>query len=227
MQFSKKWVFGVNKQISFKREMSQESKVNGSARLPKLHLKKKERVLSPSSQTARLDKDWRKIFFFIKLLKMDIKRRFDIFSLSGSFMPTENGVTRSRSGGMSVSLASPDRRVIGGGHTGLLVAAGPVQKQRVEHISTITSRPVNLINNEEIKVSFGGVKPIMTPAAFQEENIASFNNGQDSKNSSADDKDTLPEMESNARCEIKLDMHIPQRKFHSNVLLLQSIPLGK
>lgn len=42
-------------------------------------------------------------------------------------MPTEIGVTRSRSGGMSVSLAGPDGRVVGGGLAGLLVAAGPVQ----------------------------------------------------------------------------------------------------
>ncbi|KAE8677423.1 AT-hook motif nuclear-localized protein 3 [Hibiscus syriacus] len=35
--------------------------------------------------------------------------------------------TRSRSGGMSVSLASPDGRVVGGGIAGLLVAASPVQ----------------------------------------------------------------------------------------------------
>lgn len=42
-------------------------------------------------------------------------------------MPTDNGGTRSRSGGMSVSLASPDGRVVGGGVAGLLVAASPVQ----------------------------------------------------------------------------------------------------
>ncbi|XP_008804001.2 AT-hook motif nuclear-localized protein 1-like [Phoenix dactylifera] len=53
--------------------------------------------------------------------------RFELLSLSGSFMPTENGGTRSRSGGMSVSLASPDGRVVGGGVAGLLVAASPVQ----------------------------------------------------------------------------------------------------
>lgn len=71
------------------------------------------------------------------------------------------------------------------------------KKQRVEFISTITPSPVNIISSEELKVSFGGVKPIMTPAAFQEENIVSFNNGQDSRNSSADDKDPLPDKESN------------------------------
>lgn len=42
-------------------------------------------------------------------------------------MPTENAGTKSRSGGMSVSLASPDGRVVGGGLAGLLIAAGPVQ----------------------------------------------------------------------------------------------------
>ncbi|XP_030501538.2 AT-hook motif nuclear-localized protein 1 isoform X1 [Cannabis sativa] len=53
--------------------------------------------------------------------------RFEILSLSGSFMPSDSGGTRSRSGGMSVSLASPDGRVVGGGVAGLLVAASPVQ----------------------------------------------------------------------------------------------------
>lgn len=42
-------------------------------------------------------------------------------------MPTESQGTRSRSGGMSVSLSSPDGRVVGGGVAGLLVAASPVQ----------------------------------------------------------------------------------------------------
>ncbi|GAA0184958.1 hypothetical protein LIER_32246 [Lithospermum erythrorhizon] len=53
--------------------------------------------------------------------------RFEILSLSGSFMPSETGGIRNRSGGMSVSLASPDGRVVGGGVAGLLVAASPVQ----------------------------------------------------------------------------------------------------
>lgn len=54
--------------------------------------------------------------------------RFEILSLSGSFMPTDtNQGTRSRAGGMSVSLASPDGRVVGGGVAGVLIAATPVQ----------------------------------------------------------------------------------------------------
>ncbi|XP_051129212.1 AT-hook motif nuclear-localized protein 1-like [Andrographis paniculata] len=53
--------------------------------------------------------------------------RFEILSLSGSFMPSETGGMRNRSGGMSVSLASPDGRVVGGGVAGSLVASSPVQ----------------------------------------------------------------------------------------------------
>lgn len=56
-----------------------------------------------------------------------LQGRFEILSLTGSFMPSDNGVTKSRSGGMSVSLAGPDGRVLGGGLAGMLVAAGPVQ----------------------------------------------------------------------------------------------------
>ncbi|KDP43106.1 hypothetical protein JCGZ_27055 [Jatropha curcas] len=53
--------------------------------------------------------------------------RFEILSLSGSFTVSENGGVRSRTGGLSVSLASPDGRVIGGGIAGLLLAASPIQ----------------------------------------------------------------------------------------------------
>ncbi|KAH7278135.1 hypothetical protein KP509_38G025900 [Ceratopteris richardii] len=53
--------------------------------------------------------------------------RFEILSLSGSFLLTESAGTRSRTGGLSVSLAGPDGRVIGGGVAGLLMAASPVQ----------------------------------------------------------------------------------------------------
>lgn len=53
--------------------------------------------------------------------------RFEIISLSGSFMHMESGGTRSRTGGMSVSLAGSDGRVMGGGVAGMLIAAAPVQ----------------------------------------------------------------------------------------------------
>ncbi|XP_020221312.1 AT-hook motif nuclear-localized protein 6 [Cajanus cajan] len=138
--------------------------------------------------------------------------RFEILSLTGSYMPTENGFTRSRSGGMSISLASPDGRVMGGGLAGLLVAAGPVQvvvasflpghqleqkpkKPRVEPISMVAPTHVNPTSAEEIRIGTGGVKPIMTPTAFQVENL--FSNGQGSRSSPSDDETSFPENESN------------------------------
>ncbi|CAN8230575.1 unnamed protein product [Cochlearia groenlandica] len=53
--------------------------------------------------------------------------RFEILSLTGSFMQNDSGGTRSRAGGMSVCLSGPEGRVFGGGLAGLFVAAGPVQ----------------------------------------------------------------------------------------------------
>ncbi|XP_020598526.1 AT-hook motif nuclear-localized protein 9 isoform X2 [Phalaenopsis equestris] len=53
--------------------------------------------------------------------------RFEILCLSGSYLITDEGGSRGRSGGLSVSLSSPDGRVIGGGVGGLLIAASPVQ----------------------------------------------------------------------------------------------------
>ncbi|XP_061372678.1 AT-hook motif nuclear-localized protein 10 isoform X1 [Gastrolobium bilobum] len=53
--------------------------------------------------------------------------RFEILSLGGSLVLSENDGQNSRYGGLSVSLSGPDGRVLGGGVAGLLVAATPVQ----------------------------------------------------------------------------------------------------
>ncbi|GJM91542.1 hypothetical protein PR202_ga07922 [Eleusine coracana subsp. coracana] len=53
--------------------------------------------------------------------------RFEIISLSGSFLLAEDGDTRSRTGGLSVALAGSDGRVLGGCVAGMLLAATPVQ----------------------------------------------------------------------------------------------------
>ncbi|CAN4126329.1 unnamed protein product [Withania somnifera] len=50
--------------------------------------------------------------------------RFDILTLSGSYVRTEIG---GRTGGLSVCLASTDGQIIGGGVGGPLVAGGPIQ----------------------------------------------------------------------------------------------------
>ncbi|KAL3845912.1 hypothetical protein ACJIZ3_003315 [Penstemon smallii] len=53
--------------------------------------------------------------------------RFDIVSLSGSFMLMEVEGQKSRTGGLSIMLSGPDGRVLGGCVAGVLVAATPVQ----------------------------------------------------------------------------------------------------
>ncbi|CAA3004290.1 AT-hook motif nuclear-localized 7-like [Olea europaea subsp. europaea] len=53
--------------------------------------------------------------------------RFEILTLTGSFTFSENGGIKSRIGGLSISLAGPDGRVIGGGIAGMLTAATPIQ----------------------------------------------------------------------------------------------------
>ncbi|CAI8589276.1 unnamed protein product [Vicia faba] len=52
--------------------------------------------------------------------------RFQILSLSGSYLVAEDGGPQNRTGGISVSLSSPDGHVIGGG-VARLIAASPVQ----------------------------------------------------------------------------------------------------
>lgn len=134
---------------------------------------------------------------------------FEILSLSGSFMSTENGGMKSRSGGMSVSLAGPDGRVMGGGLAGLLVAAGAVQvvvgtflpghqqehkKPRTEPTPIVTHATVTTITAEQL---YGAAKPILSSTlSFNGNNNAASvnpihgimnNSGTDTKSSSRDE----------------------------------------
>ncbi|KAM1069946.1 hypothetical protein ACFX13_001848 [Malus domestica] len=149
--------------------------------------------------------------------------RFEILSLSGSYIPTENAGTKSRSGGMSVALAGPDGRVVGGGLAGMLIAAGPVQvvvgsflqghqqeqkpkKQRVEPVSSsIVPIIVNAMSGEEMKV-YGGVKPILTAPSFHGDQSNSPNPVHGFKNSASESKSLLSEDDSKgsgqANCEV-------------------------
>ena len=60
-------------------------------------------------------------------IEITLQGRFEILSLTGSFTVIDTGGVKSRTGGLSVSLAGPDGRVIGGGLAGILVAASPTQ----------------------------------------------------------------------------------------------------
>ncbi|XP_028807176.1 AT-hook motif nuclear-localized protein 5 [Neltuma alba] len=59
-------------------------------------------------------------------ISLTYEGRFQILCLSGSYLVAEDGGPRDRTGGLSVSLSSPDGHVIGGG-VAVLIAAGPVQ----------------------------------------------------------------------------------------------------
>lgn len=95
--------------------------------------------------------------------------RFEILSLSGSFIPTETQGTRSRSGGMSVSLASPDGRVVGGGVAGLLVAASPVQ------VVVGSFLPTNQVEQKPKKPKSESHPAIITPSTTVAAVLPAFN----------------------------------------------------
>ncbi|KAK4747447.1 hypothetical protein SAY87_014033 [Trapa incisa] len=128
--------------------------------------------------------------------------RFDILSLSGSFMPSDVGGTRTRSGGMSVSLAGPDGRVIGGGVAGQLVAASPVQvvvgsfltgsqheqkRKKPKHDSVPAVAPTNTLSiiAADTKQSISSTSP-----AFRADNWSIVT--PDLRNKSADIDASLP-----------------------------------
>ncbi|KAI3458259.1 hypothetical protein Pfo_014922 [Paulownia fortunei] len=136
--------------------------------------------------------------------------RFEILSLTGSFMPSDNGLTKSRSGGMSVSLAGPDGRVLGGGLAGMLVAAGPVQvvigsflpghqqgqkpkKPKYEHTISFAPIPSNPISEERYEAAYSGPKPnLTTSASFHGDKLASVNSMHGSKIIDPENKVSLP-----------------------------------
>lgn len=129
--------------------------------------------------------------------------RFEILSLTGSFMPSETGGMRNRSGGMSVSLASPDGRVVGGGVAGLLVAASPVQivvgsflagnqheqKTKKNKLEPITAAvvPLSSLDIEE-PYNNSSAKPTMPPSSIS----WSSSLAPESRNKPADINVTLP-----------------------------------
>ncbi|KAK4389293.1 AT-hook motif nuclear-localized protein 5 [Sesamum angolense] len=57
--------------------------------------------------------------------------RFEILCLSGSYLVAESGAPNNRTGGISISVCSPDGHIIGGAIGGRLIAANPVQAAKV------------------------------------------------------------------------------------------------
>lgn len=73
--------------------------------------------------------------------------RFEIISLSGSFLLSDDNGSRSRTGGLSVSLAGSDGRVLGGGVAGMLMAASPVQVIVGSFIAEGRKQKSNMVNS--------------------------------------------------------------------------------
>ncbi|KAH6768963.1 AT-hook motif nuclear-localized protein 1 [Perilla frutescens var. hirtella] len=126
--------------------------------------------------------------------------RFEILSLTGSFMPSETGGMRNRSGGMSVSLASPDGRVVGGGVAGLLVAASPVQivvgsflagNQLEQKTKKQKPESLSIIPAAAIPISSSGMEDAYhTSPSFRGDSWSSM--PQESRNKPTDINVTLP-----------------------------------
>lgn len=141
--------------------------------------------------------------------------RFEILSLTGSYMYSDNGVTKSRSGGMSVCLSGPDGRVIGGGLAGVLMAAGSVQvivgsfipghqqeqnpkKQRCEHAATFAAIPATQIYEERTDGAYAGPSTNFTsPTPFPGDNTVSLNSIHSSRISAVKTNISMPVEESN------------------------------
>nr|KJB44815.1 hypothetical protein B456_007G280000 [Gossypium raimondii] len=97
--------------------------------------------------------------------------RFEIISLSGSYVRTEIG---GRTGGLSVCLSSADGQIIGGGVGGPLKAAGPVQvivgtfmvdnkKDGSANVKAFEASGRNPIDGNDDHQSFGGSHFMMQP----------------------------------------------------------------
>ncbi|CAL1376871.1 unnamed protein product [Linum trigynum] len=99
---------------------------------------------------------------------------------------------------MSVSLAGPDGRVVGGGLAGLLVAAGPVQvvvgsftpghqmeqkqkRQRTEPPlpppppMVTTHPPVTVLTAADLKGAYAAMKPVISPPSSSFHHVESMN----------------------------------------------------
>ncbi|XP_047962986.1 AT-hook motif nuclear-localized protein 3-like [Salvia hispanica] len=127
---------------------------------------------------------------------------FEILSLTGSFIVSDEGLAKSRSGGMSVSLVGPDGRVFGGGLAGMIVAAGPVQvvigsfvsgnqveqkpmKPKYEHTISFGAVPSNPVSEERYEVAYNRARPNLTSSAsYHSDNLPSVHsehNAEDSR----------------------------------------------
>ncbi|KAG6406166.1 hypothetical protein SASPL_133765 [Salvia splendens] len=98
--------------------------------------------------------------------------RFDILSLSGSFMVSDAGDHKRRTGGLSTTLAGPEGRVFGGCVSGLLVAHSPVQVIVGSFLADDRKQPKSASHMEPLsgppKVNMGGTISSPSQGTFSE-----------------------------------------------------------
>ncbi|KAL8556843.1 hypothetical protein ACS0TY_004350 [Phlomoides rotata] len=88
--------------------------------------------------------------------------RFEILCLSGSYLVAENGGPRNRTGGISISVCSPDGHIIGGAIGGRLIAASPVQVVACSFVygSTKPKKPESETKDEKHALDQSAETPI-------------------------------------------------------------------
>ncbi|KAG6408469.1 hypothetical protein SASPL_131482 [Salvia splendens] len=98
--------------------------------------------------------------------------RFDILSLSGSFMVSDAGDHKRRTGGLSTTLAGTEGRVFGGCVSGLLVAHSPVQVIVGSFLADDRKEPKSASHMEPLsgppKVNMGGTISSPSQGTFSE-----------------------------------------------------------
>ncbi|KAL9251010.1 AT-hook motif nuclear-localized protein 10-like protein [Drosera capensis] len=101
--------------------------------------------------------------------------KFDIISLSGSFLLSENDHVKT--GGLSISIAGTDGRVLGGGIAGILRAATPVQIVVGSFIAD-GKKPKYMPSVPESRMlSFSAHAPADSPASHEASGGSSDNDG--------------------------------------------------
>ncbi|MCD7447887.1 AT hook motif domain containing protein, expressed [Datura stramonium] len=92
--------------------------------------------------------------------KKTYKGQFDIFSLCGSFVPSENN--GQQTGGLTLVLFAPDGQIFGGCVAGVLIAKSPVQVTVCSYVTDGREEPAKSSDDSEASptssnASFGGM----------------------------------------------------------------------
>ncbi|CAA2968821.1 AT-hook motif nuclear-localized protein 9-like [Olea europaea var. sylvestris] len=100
--------------------------------------------------------------------------RFEILCLSGSYLLAESGGPRNRTGGISISVCSPDGHIIGGAIGGNLIAASSVQVVACSFVyggSKAKDKTVSEPKDEKIPADESAEKSLTPVSAAPSQNL--------------------------------------------------------